>query len=144
MERLTIEYCGFYVPIEACTINIEGEADDCLDCAEMCGQMAGECDNCCIQKCFEKLGIYEDLEEQRQLFYVPCKAGDIVYKLDPRSGQISQHEVAKIECIISKSDFVIEIIFTIAGSCRGSDFGKTIFTQKSAAIAILNMQEDKQ
>lgn len=34
MERLTIEYCGEYVPKELCSIDRLGGADDCDLCCE--------------------------------------------------------------------------------------------------------------
>ncbi len=34
MERLTMEYCGEYVPKELCSIDREGGADDCDLCCE--------------------------------------------------------------------------------------------------------------
>lgn len=37
------------------------------------------CDNCPIQKAFEKLAEYEDLEEQGKMLKLPCKVGDTVY-----------------------------------------------------------------
>lgn len=87
---------------------------------------------------------YEYLLMQRKLFSVPCKVGDFVYKLDLRSGKITTHQVAAIDCRILQNTFVVEVIFGIAGSCRGSDFGKTVFLNKSDAIAIRSKQEDKQ
>lgn len=92
----------------------------------------------------QTLKDYEDLEAQRKLVSVPCKVGDFVYKLDLRSGKITTHQVAVIDCKILQNTFAIEIIFGIAGSCRGSDFGKTVFLNKTEAIAIWNMKEDKQ
>ena len=92
----------------------------------------------------QTLKDYEDLEAQRKLFSVPCKVGDFVYKLDLRSGKITTHQVAAIDCRILQNTFAVEIIFGIAGACRGSDFGKTVFLNKTDAIAIWNMQEDKQ
>lgn len=92
----------------------------------------------------QTLKDYEDLEAQRKLFSVPCKVGDFVYKLDLRSGKITTHQVAAIECRILQDIFAVDITFGISGSCRGSDFGKTVFLRKTDAIAIWNMKEDKQ
>lgn len=36
MDRLTIEYCGEYVPKELCGIDRLGGADDCDLCCEYC------------------------------------------------------------------------------------------------------------
>lgn len=38
-----------------------------------------------VGKAIDKLGIYEDLEEQGLLLRQPCKVGDIVYKIEKSS-----------------------------------------------------------
>ena len=51
-------------------------------CFEKCNGLgaSGECDNCEIMTSVcEKLGEYEDLEEQGRLVKLPCKIGDDVY-----------------------------------------------------------------
>lgn len=50
MERLTIEYCGEYVPKGLCSKAMRERNEDCTGCE--------------VDKCFDKLGKYEDLEEQ--------------------------------------------------------------------------------
>ncbi len=82
MERLTIEYCGAYVPRELCSIDRLGGADDCDLCCEYCKATEGgndSCDDCAISHCFNKLGKYEDFEEQGKLLKLPCAVGDKVY-----------------------------------------------------------------
>lgn len=79
MERLTIEYCGNYVPKELCSIDKQGGADDCELCYENCKAMEEgneDCSGCAINKCFDKLGKYEDLEEKGRLLKLPCAVGD--------------------------------------------------------------------
>lgn len=52
-ERLTIKYDGAFVPKACCTIDRNGDADDCGSCDEICKQFNGcnkECDNCPIQR----------------------------------------------------------------------------------------------
>lgn len=65
MEKLTIEYEDHYVPIELCTIDRDGGADDCEACSDTCRRTmaAEECEICPIQICFDKLGHYERLHE---------------------------------------------------------------------------------
>lgn len=82
MERLTIEYCGEYVPRELCSIDRSGGADDCELCCEYCKAAEDgneDCSECAINWCFNKLGEYEDSEEQGKLMKLPCSIGDSVY-----------------------------------------------------------------
>lgn len=67
MERLTIEYCGSYVPKELCSIDRLGGADDCDLCCEYCKATEEgneDCSGCAIDQCFQKLGVYEDAYEK--------------------------------------------------------------------------------
>ncbi len=76
MERLTIEYCGEYVPKELCSIDRLGGADDCDLCCEYCKATEdgnGDCKGCAINECFNKLGEYENLEEQGKLLKLEDK-----------------------------------------------------------------------
>lgn len=85
MERLTIEYCGEYVPKDMCSIDRFGGADDCDLCCEYCKATEEgneDCSGCAINQCFNKLGQYEDLEEQGKLLKLPCAVGDTVYVLE--------------------------------------------------------------
>jgi len=61
MERLTIEYDGEFVPIELCTIDREGGADDCVPCYDEC---IDDCNTCLIQRCFTRLAQYENAHEK--------------------------------------------------------------------------------
>ena len=54
-------------------------------CFEKCDGLgaSSKCDNCEIMTSIcEKLGKYEDSEEQGRLFILPCKVGDTVYLVD--------------------------------------------------------------
>ncbi len=88
MERLTIEYCGEYVPKELCSIDRLGGADDCDLCCEYCKATEEgneDCRACAINQCFNKLGEYEDLEEQGKLLKLPCAVGDTVYVIPSKT-----------------------------------------------------------
>lgn len=76
MERLTIEFDGNYVPVGLCATTPEGEVDDLDGCKDHCEMIGEKCEECAIQKCFDKLGEYEDLEEQGRLLKLPCACGD--------------------------------------------------------------------
>ena len=72
MERLTEKVFGF-VQLKACGNDF---------CKETCAEHDEEksCKNCHIQKAFEKLAEYEDLDEQGLLLRFPCKNWmDIVF-----------------------------------------------------------------
>lgn len=60
MDRITIKYNEHYVPKEMCTINRNGEADDCIGCNDTCTECEGNCEVCHIMKAFDRLGEYED------------------------------------------------------------------------------------
>lgn len=48
-----------YIPKECCTFDITGEADDEFSCCDICEECHNDCDNCCIQKSFNRLAEYE-------------------------------------------------------------------------------------
>ena len=67
-----------------------------------------------INQCFEKLAMYEDLEEQGLLLRLPCKVGDTFWELNnsllepcvyPRVAHSLQH-VAYCMDRLSKSTFL--------------------------------------
>lgn len=68
MERLTENVLG-NIQLKACGNDF---------CKETCAEHDEEksCKNCPIQKAFEKLAEYEDLEEQGKLLKLPCEVGD--------------------------------------------------------------------
>ncbi len=67
MDRLTENVLG-NIQLKACGNDF---------CKETCAEHDKDksCNNCPIQKAFEKLAEYEDLEEQGQLLKLPCKVG---------------------------------------------------------------------
>ncbi len=100
MDRLTIEYGGEYVPKDMCSIDRLGGADDCDLCCEYCKATEegnADCEGCAISKCFNKLGEYEDLEEQGKLLKLPCAVGDRIYVIDIDE-RLSNKEI-KVYCI---------------------------------------------
>lgn len=86
----------------------------------------------------EKLGKYEDLEEQGRLIKLPCKVGDTVYGIS--MGKLISLTVNEISIFYMKSERVINV------KCQNNDefrnyvereFGKTVFLTKSEAEAKL-------
>lgn len=103
MERLTEKVFGF-VQLKACGNDF---------CKETCAEHDEEksCKNCHIQKAFEKLAEYEDLEEQCLLLRLPVKAGDTVYRYVEEKGCVLEYTVWNISMSAYESggiDIVIE------------------------------------
>lgn len=109
MERLTKknDSGGYYYP----------------KCFEKCNGLgaSSECDNCEITTSVcEKLGEYEDLEEQGRLIKLPCKDGDIIHS------------------VVEDGLTIVELRFSLGFYARrGSDIGKTVFLTKAEAEAKL-------
>lgn len=112
-------------------------------CFEKCDGLgaSSKCDNCELTSSVcEKLGEYEDLEEQGRLIKLPCKVGDTVYCIENK--EIYTCTVGKIS--ISKNNGVwVEINFPrempdiVAIEYNPDDFSKTVFLTKSEAEAKL-------
>ena len=95
MSRLTCKYDVDNVLRDMCTFDRESnvEADDCLTCFEYCNNKDMNCEKCAIQKAFDKLAEYEDLEEKGLLKKFDCAIGDTVYRID------RHYEIC--ECIVT-------------------------------------------
>ncbi len=46
-----------------CSLNRYGEVDDVDGCMECCETIQGNCERCIIQKCFNRLAEYENMQE---------------------------------------------------------------------------------
>ena len=117
MERLTEKVFGF-VQLKACGNDF---------CKETCAEHDEEksCKNCHIQKAFEKLAEYEDLEEQGLLLKLPCKVGSTVY-------HIANKRILEVENV--------DVFFLCLCVAEGR-FGKTVFlTQKDAEQKLKEME----
>ena len=110
-------------------------------CFEKCDGLGAsrKCDNCEITTSIcEKLGKYEDLEEQGRLIKLPCKVGDTVYV--PTRDFISELRIVHIS--ISKNNTFFHWMLN-AGIYPNLDgfsvdkIGKTVFLTKSEAEAKL-------
>lgn len=142
MERLTIEYCGEYVPKELCSIDRLGGADDCDLCCEYCKATEEgneDCRGCAINQCFNKLGEYENLEEQGKLLKLPCAVGDVVYKVSPNHVYVDTCQITGFaECDSIKSMcYTVYIDPDEEDIIALSDFGKTVFLTREEAEAAL-------
>lgn len=110
---------------------------------------SSKCDNCEITTSIcEKLGKYEDLEEQGRLVILPCKVGDTVYCIFNRYTRctFSNEEFdeyncqgCEYECDSKKENYVQDMkaysLDWIVTNLK--NFGKTVFLTKSEAEAKL-------
>ena len=156
MSRLTCKFDGENVLRELCTFDRESntEPDDCLYCNECCDNVT-DCENCAIQRAFDKLAYYEDLEEKGLFAKLPCKVGDIIYEVD--EGILFDDVIEPIKCkvtyILIKTAIHIDVE-VIEGHGVGStytfevaDFGKTVFLTKEEAekeLERLNEQSQRE
>ena len=119
-------------------------------CFEKCDGLGAsrKCDNCEITTSIcEKLGKYEDLEEQGRLIKLPCKVGDTVWDNDcgrPCPYTITAFSFGECEEYICKPVTTKEVVFyyenssgSITGSFAESAIGKSVFLNKSEAEAKL-------
>lgn len=157
MERLTVEYCGGYRPEELCSIDRLGGADDCDLCCEYCKATEEgnkDCSECAIYKCFNKLGEYEDLEEQGKLLKLPCKIGDVVWNNDSgRPYTVTGFSFGDLndDCWIEevKEEKLKQIIVycknsngSVTGCFAVSEIGKTVFLTKEEAEQALKEKKN--
>lgn len=95
-----------------------------------------------IRAILKKLADYEDAEEQGLLLRLPCKVGDIVYKVNKASKKISKHRVLKIEIEkMEGTDFTTQIWFENYDFTFSHRFGEVIFFTREEAEAKLKEME---
>ena len=151
MSRLTCKYDVDNVLRDMCTFDRESnvDADDCLTCFEYCNNKDMNCEKCAIQKAFDKLAEYEDLEEEGLLLKLPCKIGDTVYQLI--NSHIYEYKVIGICFDIFQNKWMYEVAYQIGlewfkTMCDFDAFGKskTVFLTKEEAeekLKELNISE---
>ena len=111
-------------------------------CFEKCDGLgaSSKCNNCEIMTSIcEKLGKYEDLEEQDRLIKLPCKIGTKVYDITWWD-DIEEKVVVKGKAYYRtvRKHKITKVPFTYSDI---DDFGKTIFLTKSEAEQKLNEME---
>lgn len=92
-----------------------------------------------------KLGELEDLEEKGLLLKLPCKPGDIVYRISNHSSYVTSCYIDGIaECTsIEKMCFIVCIDPDEEDVIALSDFGKTVFiTEEEANIRLRKLRDD--
>lgn len=111
-----------------------------------CGM--GECldDNCSLMlDACKKLAEYEQLEEQGLLVRLPCKVGDIMFRIN-KGAKNPVIELTVTQIDITTRSYNLEVIDRECGElmCFKSDIGRTIFlTREEAAKKLEEMKNDK-
>lgn len=81
------------------------------ECFEKCGGVgySKKCDSCdLLDRVCDKLGEYEDLEEQGKLLKLPCAVGDRIYRIDTDDAiKNKKIEIFDIDNIVFLSDGAI-------------------------------------
>ena len=102
-------------------------------CKNICDDIGYDCSKCELEKVFDKLATYEDLEEQGLLVRLPCKIGDMVYRVNVGAKQpIIPMTVSEIHFLCYKNERTVR--FDAIGkedmgeSCyRLEDIGRIVF-----------------
>lgn len=95
------------------------------------------------QMCLDKLGEYENLEEQGLLIKLPCRVGDIIWDNDygvPTAYEITGYSFGESDGYIEYPASKTEIVFyfsntsgSITGSFALSEIGKSVFLTQAEA-----------
>ena len=116
-------------------------------CFEKCDGLGAsrKCDNCEITTSIcEKLGKYEDLEEQGRLIKLPCKVGDKIFLDFAGFGKDIDKFTVKdfhLDCF-EDGETILFCDYesndkTLSGQIDVTEFGKTVFLTKAEAEAKL-------
>ncbi len=115
-----------------------------------CSETSGLCicEDCSFpNKVCQKLGEYEDLEEQGKLLKLPCAVGDTVWDIDfgrPRNYEVTGFSFGSLNDDDWEEKVLEQVIVyytnssgSITGTFAVSEIGKTVFLTKEAAEAAL-------
>ena len=139
MERLTRKNDGgdYYYP----------------KCFEKCNglEASSKCDNCEITTSVcEKLGKYEDLEEQGLLLRLPCKVGDAIYVNGVNGvGEAEKCKVIRVDYHSSFTTKRSDIEALLVSDPKNSigfydkEIGKTVFLTQAEAEQKLKEMENR-
>lgn len=137
MERLTRNNRGFF---ELC--------EDTSPCNKICEENEECTDECVIQKAFNRLGEYENLEEQGLLLRLPCKVGDIIYRVNTGAKEsVIKMRVLQVNYKQLHKDRIIIRIDAINDNDMGEscylldDIGKRVFLTREEAEQKLKEME---
>lgn len=109
-----------------------------------CGM--GKCiDNNCnlVNEVCKKLAEYEQLEEQGLLARLPCKVGDIMFRIN-KGAKNPVIELTVTQIDITTRSYNLEVIDRECGElmCFKSDIGRTIFLTREEAEKKLEEMEN--
>ena len=126
MDRLTIKWSGLF--------ELKGALKE--SCQDICDENV--CEKCVIQKAFNKLGEYEDLEEQGLLLRLPVPIGTKVYSTDYEcEGEPYDCD----HCCDSCACNVFDVYVGSFDTWMLDDIGKTVFlTRVEAEKALEKMK----
>lgn len=136
MERLTKR------EDDSITYNEKRELE-CGEYCDSCSQGAGNCKT--VENMIKKLADYEDLEEQGLLVRLPCKVGDIMFRIN-KGAKNPVIELTVTQINITRRSYNLEVIDRDYGElmCFKNDIGKTVFlTRKEAEKKLEEIQNDK-
>lgn len=92
------------------------------------------------QRYYNKLKIYEDLEEQGWLLRLPCKLGDAIYWIDEEEGEVKMSSVTGIA--IGMDGFYVTCEKYHEDYCKvGSEFA--LLTRQEAEDKLAEMEGKK-
>lgn len=115
-----------------------------------CHEVAGNCAYDCKweEEAWSKLAHYEDLEEQGLLMKLPCKVGDVVYRVNQYAKEpIISMRISRIELVESLGGYSNFSIETINNEDKGEayyyrrEIGKVVFLTKAEAEKALEEME---
>lgn len=133
MERLTngIEYCKLHCDF--------GKSNECFFSNK---------DKCYERSIYNRLKDYEDAEEQGLLLRLPCKLGDIIYRVNTGAKEsVIKMRVLQVIYKQLHKDRIIIRINAINDNDMGEscylleDFGKTVFLTQAEAEKKLKEME---
>lgn len=102
-------------------------------------------DNPTVERCvkvIDKLGEYEDAEENGLLVRLPCKVGDTVWIVDENSNEFDGIDECRVSQVIWNGTFFALIFDKDCYGYSESYIGKTVFLTREEAGKAL--EEDKQ
>ena len=98
-------------------------------------------------KVLQKLGEYEDAEEQGLLLRLPCKVGDTVWEVNAERKRISEFRIETITVypynVIQFNWTLLEGIYKNVVGFSKAELGKTVFLTREEAEAKLAEMEEK-
>lgn len=99
-----------------------------------------------VAELLEELKSYKDLEEQGLLVRLPCKVGDIMFRIN-KGAKNPVIELTVTQINITRRSYNLEVIDRDCGElmCFKNDIGKTVFlTRKEAEKKLEEMKKNEQ